>query len=278
MQIIDRVEVKSIAKLKALDESLGLAKIAVAYVLLTNGISNVLHYFVTSPISGVMNTFLKLTNQITKEALDAGTAAADLSPAYAAAGRMLREIANEPRQQVIVFGFLVLYLYQLVMSFGLQASCLRVNRGEELTWESLFDHLWMAGRIIFLSLMTALLTYAGVFFFVIPGLMAYFGFRFAPLLMVDHPEWSALRCMSESWKLTAGYKMQLLSLELSFIVWNIICYLALDMGYDIGYLFHPLIAEVMSVLVYMIPAAMYLPYKNLALSEYYESISKEKNK
>lgn len=266
MQIINRIKIKTNAKAKALDRSLGLASIAVMYIVLTNGISDLLHFFIKSPMTEVAEQFYTVVRDI------AGNpqASPDVGPAYAAAGRMIQEMLGQPQKQALLFGFLLLYLYQQVVGFGFHAVCLRINRGEELEWVNLFDVLWMSGKILFLTLGTYLLTYCGVMFFVLPGLLALYGFRAAPLILVDHPEWSALRCMTESFRLTSGYKLQLFWLDVSFIGWDAMCYILMNMGYDMGTLIHPLTGVVLSLALYSLVASIYLPYKSISIAEYYE--------
>ncbi|MCQ2443331.1 MAG: DUF975 family protein [Oscillospiraceae bacterium] len=277
MHIINREQIKSNAKAKVLDSTLNLLPITAVFLALTDLLSNLLHFFVESPINTIAEEFFTVIEDIRTAALEAEMQVApNLAPAYAAAGRVARELLSHPTKQALLFGFLVLYLYQLVMSFGFRGVCLRVNRGERLNWANLFDTLWMAGRIVLLNLLAALLIYIGAFFFLLPGLMAYYGLRLTPFVMLDHPEWSALRCMAESWRLSSGMKMGLFWLDLSFVGWDFVGFLATSMGLDLGGLLHPLAAVLLSAVLYGIIAVFYLPYKAVTLAEYYEILRSTK--
>ena len=70
-------------------------------------------------------------------------------------------------------------------------------------------------------------------------------------LMIDHPEMSAMDCLRESKRMTQGYKGQLFVLDLSFLLWLILCALPV-----IGY-----------------AAQIYVtPYKEAAHVYYYEIV------
>lgn len=271
MQIINRAQVKDDAKAMVLDRSTNLIPITVMLIALTDLFSTLFNFFVDNPIDSITKTFMSMSNEISTHALNAGMQSApDLSPAYAATGRAAQELFSQPMKRAALFLFLVLSLYQLVVIVGFQGVCLRTLRGERLGWQNLFDVLWMSGRIVLLTLLTFLLTYAGAFFLIIPGLMAYYGLRLAPFVMIDHPEWSALRCMGESWRLSAGIKMQLLWLDVSFILWDVASFFASNTGFNLGSLIHPLAATLLSLAAYALVSCIYLPYKNVSLAKYYE--------
>lgn len=61
----------------------------------------------------------------------------------------------------------------------------------------------------------------GTVFFVIPGLICNYGFRFVPYLMEDYPEKTTMELLKLSFKMTSKYKFKLFLLDCSFIGWKI---------------------------------------------------------
>lgn len=55
--------------------------------------------------------------------------------------------------------------------------------------------------------------------FVAPGVRALFSYAMAPYLLVDHPDWTARRCLAESKRLMDGNRWRLFCLGLSFFGW-----------------------------------------------------------
>lgn len=61
---------------------------------------------------------------------------------------------------------------------------------------------------------------------IVPGVIASFSYAMAPLLQVDHPDWSPRRCLDESKRLMEGNRIRLFTLGISFIGWYLLAALA----------------------------------------------------
>lgn len=275
MNIINRRAVKADAKAKVLNESYGLLPLTGMYLLLTSWISTLVHYFVDSPMNSVLDAFGEQWQSIAEDAIAKGTASPDLTPAYAAAARAIRELLTVPTQQALLFGFLLLFLYGQVVGFGYRSVCLRVYRGEKLGWKSLFDSFWMAGAILSLLVATYALTLTGAFFMILPGLLFFYGLRAAPYILMEHPDWTVFHCMKESIRLTRGCKRQLILLDISFILWELACSLISNFAYDAGNILHPFAGLLLSLLLTSVVMAFYLPYKELSLIGYYQVMTEQ---
>lgn len=68
---------------------------------------------------------------------------------------------------------------------------------------------------------------------VAPGVRALFSYAMAPFLQIDHPDWTALRCIAESKRLMEGNRWRLFCLGFSFIGWYMLVWLA-NMALGIG--------------------------------------------
>lgn len=269
---INRARLKANARAKVQDKTNGIMQVTVRYLLATSWVSAILRSTVTSPTTRISNAFYETGSKLAEEALSSGVTNPDLSPAYMAAWQVIQDIIASPAQQTLLFGFLVLTLYMEVARFGYRSYCLRTHQGEELGWQSIFDVLWMAGRILMLYVVTMALVFSGLFFLVLPGLYIYYGLRFAPYVMMEHEDWGVFRCMMESWQMSFGYKMRLLVLDLSFIFWEMGVAAVSELGFRMGGGLPDVFATVFSLALTTSVLAIYLPYKELTLIGYYEII------
>lgn len=144
---------------------------------------------------------------------------------------------------------LVMQLLSTVLSTGFTIYCLCVSRRIAAGYANLLDGFGIFLRVIWMRILVGLFTALWTLLFVIPGLIAAYGYRQAVYLMLDHPDWSCLRCIRESKALMRGHKWELFVLDLSFLGW------ALLTG-----LFFP-------VYVYV------LPFMELSYAEYYNRLT-----
>ena len=114
------------------------------------------------------------------------------------------------------------YLLIMIIDAGYAAYTLMVSRGQMTDSRSAmsgFDHPL---KVICIGLIQKILIYVGLAFFIVPGVMAAYSYKFAYYVLADHPEYSAIECLRESRRISKGYKMQLFMLDLSFIGWRIV--------------------------------------------------------
>ena len=116
-----------------------------------------------------------------------------------------------------------LALFVGVLTFGFMRYCLRLSRGEkEVGVDELVSAFPMFWKVVGLNLYTGLLTFLWSLLLVIPGLVAVYRYRMAPLLLIDHPDWSIGKCVSESKRLMKGEKLNLFVLDWSFFGWTLL--------------------------------------------------------
>ena len=113
----------------------------------------------------------------------------------------------------------------LLLGAGYTMYCMAVSRGERAEFLTLFDGFSLAGRIIGLHLLTGILVGLWSLLFVIPGIVAFYRYRFAPLYLYEHPDRGILEALRESCRLTRGFKASLFTLDLSYIGWGLLAYL-----------------------------------------------------
>ena len=90
-----------------------------------------------------------------------------------------------------------------------------------------FDDFWSAFKVSFL---VGLFTFLWSLLFVIPGIVKSFSYSMSGYILAENKGKGALECISESKRMTNGYKMDLFILSLSFIGWMLLSVLTLGIA------------------------------------------------
>lgn len=117
---------------------------------------------------------------------------------------------------VILLAFQIVVL---LLSFGYAAYILRVVRGEPSGFGNLLDGFGVAWRAIVLTVFVDALIAVASVFLLIPGIILSYSYAMTTFLLLDHPDWSPVRCMRESRYMMRGHKWEFFVLHLSFIGW-----------------------------------------------------------
>lgn len=94
---------------------------------------------------------------------------------------------------------------------------LRLNQDSAVGLRALFDGMQLLGKLIWLTVQILVYTTIWMFFFIIPGFIAFYRYRFAYLILFDCPNLSAAQALNLSKQLTYGRKMDLFRMDLSFL-------------------------------------------------------------
>ena len=146
---------------------------------------------------------------------------------------------------LVTFVSIMVGLLNVLLNAGYARYHLGVRRGEEMPYETLFDGLSFAGKLILLSIVQYLFIFLWSLLFVIPGIIAACRYRFAVYNLCEDPEMGVMEALNMSKAQTNGFKWQLFALDWSFIGWILLCGLTLGILYiwvqpyifqtDIGY-------------------------------------------
>lgn len=151
---------------------------------------------------------------------------------------------------------LLLRLAYSVVGAGFVLFTLNTLRRTEPVLGNLLDGFGMMPRLLVLIVLRFILITLWSLLLVIPGIIAAYRYSLAVYVMIDHPEYSAADCLRESSRITRGYKMQLFLLDLSFILWGLLC-------------MFPVIGYAVQVWV--------TPYLELCKAQYYEIVCNNKD-
>lgn len=125
----------------------------------------------------------------------------------------------------IPFGSLVVSIVlSPVLSMGWIKTCLNVTYGDEPKVDTLFDAFKNnLGNTIGTVLLVGLFTFLWSLLFIIPGIIMGLSYSQALYILAENPEMSPMECIRASKEMMQGRKMDLFILQLSFILWGLLC-------------------------------------------------------
>ncbi len=155
--------------------------------------------------------------------LSAGIAVSGIAPFFLPGGKPEPELFLDPGVMVPLLGTLLVFSLLLLYPIGFAAwgraamAIAAMRRGLTIGHAvSGWGHGWRMGwivtvRVSYQMLWTMLL--------VVPGVVKYLSYAMTEFVAVDHPDWSANRCIAESCRLMAGSRLRYLVLCVSMLGW-----------------------------------------------------------
>lgn len=108
-------------------------------------------------------------------------------------------------------------LLGIVLYAGYTNYSLCVQRGVAMPYESLFDAFSFAGKVILLSVAEGVVVALGFMLFIVPGIYLSYAYAFSLFYLCEDANAGVFESMRRSREETKGYKMQLFTLQLSFL-------------------------------------------------------------
>lgn len=287
--MIDRKQLKATAKMRMDQSSPGYLKIMLLYVLTAVAVPQAVLAFISSPV--------EVTDQLS-ELISSGI---DMDMAL----RMLQISSQQLLVQAVLN--IVLWVYQLMLAFGLTRYCLLLYRGEPSGPSDLFTGFSIAGRVLGAQLLVGLIIVACTF-----GLIVIFGFAavlipwnsaesvagilivfwlaffacliviglnyaLATLALADRPELGAMGAIQYGKNLIRGHKGRYFVLMLSFFGWALLC--SLPQGIVSGVGAHFSLPQWMSALLSVaasLPVYLWvIPYMNTTTAGFYDALQNQ---
>jgi len=128
------------------------------------------------------------------------------------------------------YGEMLSFLLAGPLQLGLCFFFLNLVRGQETRFELLFEGFKPLLTVLLSYAIIAALTIMGLILLIVPGIIVALGFSMTYYVIADDPEITFQVALEQSWKLTDGYKMELLVLNLRFIPWYLLGLLCLIVG------------------------------------------------
>ena len=156
--------------------------------------------------------------------------------------------AYRPSAIAVVIAAALLLMHKL-LEIGYSIYALHISRDEKAEYENLLDAFPIFGRLFVLLLMQWAIILVFSALLIVPGLIFAYRYRQAIYLLVEHPEYSPVRCLKESGRIMRGHKAELFMVDLSFLGW--------------------ILAQNLLPVVSVLIAMWVIPYRSITYSNYY---------
>lgn len=160
-----------------------------------------------------------------------------------------------------------LALLQSFVAVGLTIFSMNTLRQKDASLWNLFDGFGRFLPLLLLLLVTWFLLYIWTSLLVIPGIIAFYRYRLAVYLLLDHPELNPIQCLLLSGQMMRGRKWELFVLDLSFLGWGLLASLPLSIGSLFG-----LVPMILGALGSAAILAWLLPYYEMSCVGFYDTI------
>ncbi len=172
--------------------------------------------------------------------------------------------------------YIAIEIVTIVLGAGFAVFCLRTVRGMEASYWNIFDAFEMFFRVIWLYILEGIFIFLWSLLFIVPGFIAFYRYRMALYLLLEHPEMSALQCISESKRIMVGHKGELFGVDLSFIGWallvGIVSYIGDEIAIGLG---STIAAQILSAVELGTLVEFFVfPYMQLTYAGYYVELTR----
>ena len=176
--------------------------------------------------------------------------------------------------------FLFLLLVPGPLTLGLSVVWLRIIRGQEAYADMVFSGFGNFLRAMLLNFIRCLFMLVWAILFIIPGIIAYYRYSLAFFLLADNPTMTPFTAIALSKYYMRGNKGNRFLLDLSFIAWFCIAFIATSFASDfvvsvisiLGYTVTFFISQLVSCVVSTVIFAPVIAYRCTAAAEYYHRV------
>ena len=123
-----------------------------------------------------------------------------------------------PPRSARVF-ILLLSIVSMIWQAGYTIFIMNTVKKSGATFGNLLDGFSITLKLILLGFLRTLFITLWSLLFYFPGIIAAYRYSMAIYILLDHPEYGIMDCLRESKAITAGHKMELFKLDLSFLGW-----------------------------------------------------------
>lgn len=161
----------------------------------------------------------------------------------------------------------VLDVLRGIVSAGLSIFAMNTLRKQEASLWNLLDGFGRFFPLLILLLIMRFLLSFWFYLLIIPAIFAWYRYRLAVYLMIDHPQLNAFQCILLSGRMMRGKKGDLFLLDLSFLGWVLLASLPVSIGSVFG-----LIPTILGALGSAAIFAWLIPYYELCCVGFYEAV------
>ena len=161
----------------------------------------------------------------------------------------------------------VLDVFRGIVAAGLSIFAMNTLRKKEASLWNLLDGFGRFFPLLILLLIMRFLLSFWFYLLIIPAIFAFYRYRLAVYLMIDHPQLNAFQCILLSGRMMRGKKWDLFLLDLSFFGWSLLASLPISIGAVFG-----LVPTVLGALGSAAICAWLIPYYELSCVGFYEAV------
>lgn len=126
----------------------------------------------------------------------------------------------------LTLAVIAMNIFLALVQCGWRLYCLRASRQEDTgSFETLFACFKQFWRFFSAHMIIELFVMLWTFLFIIPGIIAAYSYSQTFYIMLDHPDMTPLEAIRASKQLMRGHKLELFTLELSFIGWILLSFM-----------------------------------------------------
>ncbi len=118
-----------------------------------------------------------------------------------------------------------------VIQLGYAGMLLKQHEKKDSAFDQLFSQFHRFGQGFAQKFLRALYCFLWGLLFIIPGIVKSYSYAMTPFIMADHPELTASEAIQRSRELMNGWKGDLFMLRLTFIGWDILAALTMNIGH-----------------------------------------------
>ncbi|MDA9571805.1 DUF975 family protein [Flavobacteriaceae bacterium] len=116
------------------------------------------------------------------------------------------------------------------LQLGMSIYFLNIVYNQPATIENLIEGFKPLLRVLLVYLIISIITLFGILLLIVPGIIIALGLSMSYYILIEKPELTIEEVLKESWRLTDGYKLELIVLHLRFIPWYLLGLLCFFVG------------------------------------------------
>lgn len=126
---------------------------------------------------------------------------------------------------------LVHFILGGVIQLGYAQFLLKQYNRANFEVKDLFSQFERFGQAFLQRFLRILYTSLWSLLFIIPGIVKSYAYAMTPFIMAENPEMAASEAITASKEMMDGHKGELFTLDLTFIGWDLLCLLTLNIGH-----------------------------------------------
>ena len=138
------------------------------------------------------------------------------------------------------------------LQLGISIYFLNIVYNQPATIENLIEGFKPLLRVLLVYLIISITTLFGILLLIVPGIIIALGLSMSYYILIEKPELTIEEVLKESWRLTDGYKLELIVLHLRFIPWYLL-----------------------GLLCFFVGIFVVLPWHQLTLANYYKYLKEQ---